>query len=178
MSKKTEHKDIKTTILILVIGLGLLIAGISGVVINRIGNKEYKASTDVRKISAVIVDYSARDSLDDHNNVEYTTYKFNVTYSVDGKRQKGKVEERVWARSFEKKYAYDKLRKGDTITVEVYKTSKGDYKLVPDGNGIDFLLYCAAIPIGLILAVITIKEVAGNDRKKKKKNEDEAISRQ
>ena len=34
----------------------------------------------------------------------------------------------------QKKYAYDKLRKGDTIDVEIYKTSKGEYKISPEGS--------------------------------------------
>lgn len=49
----------------------------------------------------------------------------------------------------QKKYAYDKLRKGDTIDVEIYKTSKGEYKISPEGSPVDFLLYCAAIPGGI-----------------------------
>jgi len=103
----------------------------------------YKNSTDIRKIPAVIDDFSTHDSKDDSGDVKYTTYKFKVSYVIDGKTYKGKCEERVWARSssYEKKYTYDKLRKGDTIDVEVYKTSKGDYKISPEGNPVDFLLY-------------------------------------
>lgn len=75
-----------------------------------------------------------------------------------------------------KKYTYDKLRKGDTIDVEVYKTSKGDYKLSPEGSPVDFLLYCAAIPVGLFFAVIMICDIAKDNRKKK--NENEMISKE
>ena len=63
------------------------------------------------------------------------------------------------------------MRKGDTIDVEVYKTSKGDYKLSPEGSPADFLLYCAAIPVGLFFVVIMICDIAKDNRKKKSENE-------
>mgnify|MGYP005949177991 CR=1 FL=1 len=124
MSKR--NKDIKMTIFIMVVGIGLIVAGIIGIITSRADSREYKNSTDIRKISAVIVDFSTQDDKDDSGDVRYTTYKFKVSYVIDGKTYKGKYEERVWSSSssYTKKYTYDKLRKGDTIDVEVYKTSK------------------------------------------------------
>ena len=169
MSKR--NKDIKMTIFIMVVGIGLIVAGVIGIVTSRIDSKEYKSSTDIRKISAVIVDFSTKDEKDDSGDVKYTTYKFKVSYAIDGKTYKGKYEERVWWSSYERKYTYDKLRKGDTVDVEVYKTSKGDYKLSPEGSPVDFLLYCAAIPVGLFFVVIMICDIAKDNRKKKSENE-------
>lgn len=169
MSKK--NKDIKMTIFIMVVGIGLIVAGVIGIVTSRIDSREYKASTDIRQIPAVIVDFSTQDDKDDSGDVRYTTYKFKVSYVIDGKTYKGKYEERVWWNSYEKKYTYDKLRKGDTVDVEVYKTSKGDYKLSPEGSPVDFLLYCAAIPVGLFFVVIMICDIAKDNRKKKSENE-------
>ena len=168
MSKK---KDIKMTIFIMVAGIGLIVAGIIGIITSRTDSREYKSSTDIRKISAAIDDFSTHDTKDDSGNVKYTTYKFKVSYVIDGKTYKGNYEERVWSSSYTKKYTYDKLRKGDTIDVEVYKTSKGDYKLPPEGNPVDFLLYCAAIPVGLFFIVIMICDIAKDNRKKKSENE-------
>lgn len=168
MSKK---KDIKMTIFIMVAGIGLIVAGIIGIITSRTDSREYKSSTDIRKISAAIDDFSTHDTKDDSGNVKYTTYKFKVSYVIDGKTYKGEYEERVWSSSYERKYAYDKLRKGDTIDVEVYKTSKGDYKLTPEGSPVDFLLYCAAIPVGLFLVVIMICDIVKDNRKKKSENE-------
>ena len=168
MSKK---KDIKMTIFIMVAGIGLIVAGIIGIITSRTDSMEYKSSTDIRKISAAIDDFSTHDTKDDSGNVKYTTYKFKVSYVIDGKTYKGEYEERVWSSSYERKYAYDKLRKGDTIDVEVYKTSKGDYKLTPEGSPVDFLLYCAAIPVGLFLVVIMICDIVKDNRKKKSENE-------
>ena len=171
MSKLREKKDIKMTIFIMVAGIALIVAGVIGIVTSRIDSREYKSSTDIRKIPAVIVDYSTQDDKKDSGDVRYTTYKFKVSYVIDGKTYKGKYEERVWSSSYERKYTYDKLRKGDTIDVEVYKTSKGDYKLSPEGNPVDFLLYCAAIPGGLFFVVIMICDIAKDNRKKKSENE-------
>lgn len=173
MSKLKEKKDIKMTIFIIVVGVSLIVAGIYGVVSSRIESRDYKNATDIRKLSAVIDDFSISDTKDDLGDVKYTTYKFKVSYVVDGKTYKGKYEERVWSSSssYTKKYTYDKLRKGDTIDVEVYKTSKGDYKLAPEGNPVGFLLYCAAIPVGLFFVVIMICDIAKDNRKKKSENE-------
>ena len=171
MSKIAEKKDIKMTIFIMVAGIGLIVVGVIGIVTSRIESRDYKNSADIQKISAVIVDFSTKDDKDDSGDVRYTTYKFKVSYVIDGKTYKGKYEERVWSSSYEKKYTYDKLRKGDTINVEVYKTSKGDYKLSPEGNPVDFLLYCAAIPVGLFFVVIMICDVEKGKRRKKSENE-------
>lgn len=171
MSKRKEKKDIKMTIFIMVAGVGLIVAGVIGIVTSRIDSREYKSSTDIRKISAVIVDFSTQDDKDDSGDVKYTTYKFKVSYVIDGKTYKGKCEERVWSSDYSKKYAYDKLRKGDTIDVEIYKTSKGEYKISPEGSPVDFLLYCAAIPGGIFLVVIMICDVAKDKRRKKSENE-------
>ena len=168
---KKEKKDTKMTIFIMVAGIGLIVAGVIGIVKSRIDSREYKTSTDIQKISAVIVDFSTYDSKDDSGDVKYTTYKFKVSYEIDGKTYKGNYEERIWSSNYERKYTYDKLRKGDTIAVEVYKTSKGDYKLSPEGNPVDFLLYCAAIPVGLFFVVIMICDIAKDNRKKKSENE-------
>lgn len=171
MSERKEKKDIKMTIFIMVVGIGLIVAGIIGIILSRTDSREYKSSADIRKISAVIDDFSTHDSKDDSGDVKYRTYKFKVSYVIDGKTYKGKYEERVWWNSYEKKYTYDKLRKGDTIDVEVYKTSKGDYKISPEGSPVDFLLYCAAIPVGLFFVVIMICDIAKDNRKKKSENE-------
>ena len=169
MSKR--KKDTKMTVFIMVVGICLMVAGVFGIVTSRIDSREYKNSTDIQKIPAAIVDFSTHDSKDDSGDVKYTTYKFKVSYVIDGKTYKGKYEERVWSSNYAKKYAYDKLRKDDTIDVEVYKTSKGDYKLSPEGNPVDFLLYCAAIPVGLFFVVIMICDIAKDNRKKKSENE-------
>ena len=171
MSKLKEKKDIKMTIFIIVVGVSLMVAGIYGVVSSRIESRDYKNSTDIRNISAVIDDFSTSDTKDDLGDVKYTTYKFKVSYVVDGKTYKGKYEERVWSNNPTKMHTFHKIKKGDKIPVEVYKNSKGQYKLTPEGNPVDFLLYCAAIPVGIFLVMIMVHELVNDDRKKKSENE-------
>lgn len=171
MSKIAEKKDIKMTIFIMVAGIGLIVAGIYGIVSSRIESRDYKNSTDIRNISAVIDDFSTSDTKDDLGDVKYTTYKFKVSYVVDGKTYKGKYEERVWSNNPTKMHTFHKIKKGDKIPVEVYKNSKGQYKLTPEGNPVDFLLYCAAIPVGIFLVMIMVHELVNDDRKKKSENE-------
>lgn len=171
MSKIAEKKDIKMTIFIMVAGIGLIVAGVIGIVTSRIESRDYKNSTDIQKISAVIVDFSTKDDKDDSGDVRYTTYKFKVSYVIDGKTYKGKYEERVWSNNPTKMHTFHKIKKGDKIPVEVYKNSKGQYKLTPEGNPVDFLLYCAAIPVGIFLVMIMVHELVNDDRKKKSENE-------
>ena len=171
MSKLKEKKDIKMTIFIIVCGVSLVVAGIYGIVSSRIESRDYKNSTDIRNISAVIDDFSTSDTKDDLGDVKYTTYKFKVSYVVDGKTYKGKYEERVWSNNPTKMHTFRKIKKGDKIPVEVYKNSKGQYKLTPEGNPVDFLLYCAAIPVGIFLVMIMVHELVNDDRKKKSENE-------
>lgn len=171
MSKLKEKKDIKMTIFIIVCGVSLVVAGIYGIVSSRIESRDYKNSTDIRNISAVIDDFSTSDTKDDLGDVKYTTYKFKVSYVVDGKIYKGKYEERVWSNNPTKMHTFHKIKKGDKIPVEVYKNSKGQYKLTPEGNPVDFLLYCAAIPVGIFLVMIMVHELVNDDRKKKSENE-------
>lgn len=90
MSKLKGKKDIKMTIFIMVVGVSLIVVGIYGVVSSRIESRDYKNSTDIRKISAVIVDFSTQDDKDDSGDVKYTTYKFKVSYVIDGKTYMGK----------------------------------------------------------------------------------------
>ena len=75
------------TIFIMVAGIGLIVAGVIGIVISRIDSREYKSSTDIRKISAVIVDFSTQDDKDDSGDVRYTTYKFKVSYGIPKKNR-------------------------------------------------------------------------------------------
>lgn len=171
MSKLKEKKDIKMTIFIIVCGVSLVVAGIYGIVSSRIESRDYKNSTDIRNVSAVIDDFSTSDTKDDLGDVKYTTYKFKVSYVVDGKTYKGKYEERVWSNNPTKMHTFHKIKKGDKIPVEVYKNSKGQYKLTPEGNPVDFLLYCAAIPVGIFLVMIMVHELVNDDRKKKSENE-------
>ena len=155
---KKKKKDIYS-VLALLVGIALIAAGIIGIISSRTDSYEYKNSTDIRKVDAVIDMFSTRDDKDDNGIVTVTTYKFDVSYTVDGKTYKGKYEERVYAKELTKKYNFDKLRRGDTVSVEVYKAKNGNYKISPEENPVYFLLYCAAIPVGIVVCAVVIYEM-------------------
>ncbi len=141
MSKLKRKKDIKMTIFIIVCGVSLVVAGIYGIVSSRIESRDYKNSTDIRNISAVIDDFSTSDTKDDLGDVKYTTYKFKVSYVVDGKKPiREKYEERVWSNNPTKKCTpFIKIKKGDKIPVEVYKKiPKDNINLPRRENPVDF----------------------------------------
>ncbi len=83
---KLKEKNIKMTIFIIVVGVSLIVMGIYGVVSSRIESRDYKNSTDIQKISSVIIDFLTSNSKDDSGDVKYTTYKFKVSYVIDGKK--------------------------------------------------------------------------------------------
>ena len=76
---KKKKKDIYSVLLLLA-GIGLIAAGIIGIISSRTDSREYKNSTDIQKISAVIDDISTHNTKDDSGDVKYTTYKFKVSY--------------------------------------------------------------------------------------------------
>ncbi len=60
---------------------------------------------------------------------------------------------------------YRDISSGDKVTVEVYRTGKGEYKLAPEGNPADFLLYCMAVVVGGFLTVVMTHSVVAPGKK-------------
>ena len=145
-------------------GIGLLVGGIIGVIASRIDANEYKNTADIRKVEAVIEEISSKDEKNDDNTIKGTDYRTKLSFIVDGKTFYGDYDFYASAHN-EKKPAYDQLKRGDTISVEVYKTSNGEYKISPDNNPFDFLLYCVAIPIGAFLIYVFVSDLFGKKSK-------------
>ena len=148
-----SRKNRRYSVLILLLGLGLIAAGIIGIITSRSDSIAYKNSTDIRKVDAVINAFSTRED-ESSGLVTETTFKFDVSYVIDGKTYKGRYEVRVKARDLAEMYYYGGLRRDDTISIEVYKTQKGSYKLSPDEGSGDILYYCAAIPVGVVITAV------------------------
>ena len=56
MEKNSSKKgDIKISLLGLLIGISLIVAGVYGIVSNKIENQEYKNSTDIRTVNACLL---------------------------------------------------------------------------------------------------------------------------
>ena len=62
MEKNSSKKgDIKISLLGLLIGISLIVAGVYGIVSNKIENQEYKNSTDIRTVNAVVEECRRKD---------------------------------------------------------------------------------------------------------------------
>ena len=127
----------------MLIGLVFLFATV-GLILSSVdrfvSSKEYKKSTDVRTITARVVDYDIKSSGDEYDD-DYK-YVTKLSYEVDGKEYTGK-------RTY-----YRDVSIGDEKEIEVYLTSRGKYKMKGDDDPLTFLLACIGIPAGLLLTFI------------------------
>ena len=182
MNEKPARKKIdKFAILGLFIGLGMIAAGIAGIVTSLAAADDYGNSTDIRTVDAVIetIERSEEkhkdeeDRFNEHTNYIETIHKMKVSYVVDGKTYQGRYDVTTYSDSPERDRFYHQLKAGDTISVEVYRSRNGEYKMSPDTSPVGFLLYLAAIPVGLVITAAMIydmvrpKEEPTNGKKKK-----------
>ena len=132
--KKEKRNNILYSVLGFVLGIAMCGIGIYGMILNRIESQEYKNTTDKREVIAVV----------DSRSVKYRT---KLAFEVDGKAYEG-----------EETYN-QKVYVGDKVKVEVYRTSKGIYKLRPYNNLVNFVFYCVAIPLGFIIAIASVYSI-------------------
>ena len=185
--KKKRKKIGKYDIIILLIGIGLMVAGIAGIVTSLAAADDYDNSTDIRTVDAVIETIERSEEVigekskgnnklmvDNINTFLETLHKMKVSYVVDGKTYQGRYNVTTYSDSQERDRFYHQLKAGDTIPVEVYRSRNGEYKIVDEEGPVNFLLYCAAIPVGLVITAAMIydmvcpKEEPTNGKKKKK----------
>lgn len=185
--KKKRKKIGKYDIIILLIGIGLMVAGIAGIVTSLAAADDYDNSTDIRTVDAVIETIERSEEVigekskgnnklmvDNINTFLETLHKMKVSYVVDGETYGGRYDVTTYSDSQERDQFYHQLKVGDTISVEVYRSRNGEYKIVDEEGPVNFLLYCAAIPVGLVITVAMIydmvcpKEEPTNGKKKKK----------
>lgn len=185
--KKKRKKIGKYDIIILLIGIGLMVAGIAGIVTSLAAADDYDNSTDIRTVDAVIEAIERSEEVigekskgnnklmvDNINTFLETLHKMKVSYVVDGETYGGRYDVTTYSDSQERDQFYHQLKVGDTISVEVYRSRNGEYKIVDEEGPVNFLLYCAAIPVGLVITAAMIydmvcpKEEPTNGKKKKK----------
>ena len=158
--KKINNYDI----LAILLGVGLLVAGVLGIVTSLTTADDYNNSDDIRTVDAVIEKIERgeekyedkEDRSNKYKNYVETIHKMKLSFVVDGKTHQGKYYYRTFSYDRERDQFYNQLKRGDTIPVDVYKSRDGTYKVSPDNNPVDFLLYCAAIPVGLIITAVII----------------------
>ena len=187
MDKPARKKIDKYDILGLLVGLILMGAGIAGIVTSLAATDDHDNSTDIRTVDAVIerIERSKKVigekskgnnklMVDNINTFLETYHKMKVSFVVDGKTYGGRYACYTYSDNPERDQFYNQLEKGDTIPVEVYRSRNGKYKIVDEEGPVNFLLYCAAIPVGLVITAAMIcdmvrpKEEPTNGKKKKK----------
>ena len=104
-----------------------------------------------REVIAVVESCREIDNSDDKDknkkNSRSVKYRTKLAFEVDGK-------------SYEGEETYNqKIYVGDKVKVEVYRTSKGIYKLRPYNNLVNFVFYCVAIPFGFIIAIASVYSI-------------------
>ena len=185
--EKKRKKIGKYDVIILLIGIGLMVAGIAGIVTSLDAADDYDNSTDIRTVDAVIETIERSEEVigekskgnnklmvDNINTFLETLHKMKVSYVVDGETYGGRYDVTTYSDSQERDQFYHQLKVGDTISVEVYRSQNGEYKIVDEEGPVNFLLYCAAIPVGLVITAAMIydmvcpKEEPTNGKKKKK----------
>lgn len=162
--KQKRKKIGKYDVFILLIGIAVMVVGIAGIVININTVEDYSNSTDIRTVDAVIetIERSRvkhedeEDRFNKHTNYIETTHKMKVFYVVDGKTYRDRYDVTTYSDNRERDQFYHQLKTGDTIPVEVYKSRNGEYKIADPASPVDFLYYCIAIPVGLIVTAVSI----------------------
>ena len=149
--KKEKRNNILYSVLGFVLGIAMCGIGIYGMILNRIESQEYKNTTDKREVIAVVESCREIDNSDDKDknkkNSRSVKYRTKLAFEVDGKAYEG-----------EETYN-QKVYVGDKVKVEVYRTSKGIYKLRPYNNLVNFVFYCVAIPLGFIIAIASVYSI-------------------
>ena len=185
--EKKRKKIGKYDVIILLIGIGLMVAGIAGIVTSLAAADDYDNSTDIRTVDAVIETIERSEKVigekakgnnklmvDNINTFLETLHKMKVSFVVDGETYGGRYDVTTYSDSKERDQFYHQLKAGDTIPVEVYRSRNGEYKIADEEGPVNFLLYCAAIPVGLVITAAMIydmvrpKEEPTNGKQKKK----------
>lgn len=150
----SEEKAHKEEIGALILSIIIIIAGIGGMIYTKRLSWEYKNSTDVRTMDALVYSCKQTDEKDDDGDRK-EKYKVRFTYEIDGTTYD------------DFKTCYKKMKKGDTVPITVYRNSKGQYKLEPGPTPVYFLAFAAMIPLGLIGCVVLSKDIIKYYREEK-----------
>lgn len=152
MSGERTATNIIAGVLVWVAALGLLAYGVYGIVSGRMDNAEYNSSSDVRKVKAIVTELVRKEYKDDDGDIN-VDYRVTYAYEVDGTVYTGKDT------------YYRHIDVGDILTIEVYRTSDGEYKEKPDGNPVMFLVWCGCAVVGAILTVSLVSGAVKGRRK-------------
>lgn len=168
MNKNSTNPKIEaSSIIALLLGIGFIAVGVFNIITLRVDAKEYNKATDIRTVDAlveacdVIYDKDSKDeweyfsvSLHPADQWEIVAYDLKISFVVDGNPCTAKGIVSTHNDAFQ-----EDIQKGDTITIEVYQTSAGQYKISPDNNPIDFLIACCLIPLGAVFSLALVYDL-------------------
>lgn len=146
MNKESAKKKVGfSSIVALILGIGFIAVGIYNIITLRLDAKEYKNTTDIRTVDALVLEAHPYKSKDSYGRIEIKSYALKISFKVDGKTYTTKGEIFPDDPAF-----HNNILPGETIPFEVYRTSNGMYKTLPQNNPVDFLLACLMIPLGAV----------------------------
>ena len=150
MKSKEQNSKRKNTILFLVVDIALVLAGLYGIFVSLTGGMEYVNSPDKRIINAEVISVKHTFERDDDGDLTGEKWTATLRYTVDGKEYttKGTYSTETYS--------------GETVQIEVYKTSKGEYK-VSSPSTLGFVLSAAVLLFG------TMGLITENKSRQKKK---------
>lgn len=168
MNRNSTNPKIETSsIIALLLGIGFIAVGVFNIITLRVDAKEYNKATDIRTVDAlvekceVIYDKDSKDeweyfslSLKPADPWEIVAYALEISFVADGKPYTAKGNVSPHNNAFR-----EDIQKGDTIEIEVYRTSTGQYKISPDNNPIDFLIACCLIPLGAVFSLALVYDL-------------------
>lgn len=145
-SKKQKTKSKKgNIILFVVIDIVLVLVGVYGIFVSSTGGMEYINSPDKRIVNAKVVSVKHTYDKDDDGDITGEKWIATLRYTVDDKEYKTKVQ-----------YSTETYR-GETVRIEVYKTSKGEFK-VSGTSTIGFIISASVLLFGTVGLITENKE--------------------
>lgn len=146
LSDKAQNKVV--CVFLLIGSIWLVVYGITHIFFSI----EYKLSSDVRQVTAVVKDYQISVKTDEKGD-EVVKYHAILSFEVDGKTYTGKD---VFSRD---------ISRGDEVTEKAYRALNGEYKLYTGDIG-DNITSVMMIPAGIIISIFLIYEIFGKSKEK------------
>lgn len=136
-SKKQISEERKNKIIFLILEIVLVLAGLYGIFVSSTGGMEYVNSPDKRIVNAEVIRVKHTYERDDDGDSTREKWAATLRYTVDGKEYttKGTYSTETYS--------------GETVRIEVYKTSKGEYK-VSGTNEFGFVISASVLLFGAI----------------------------
>ena len=146
LSDKAQNKVV--CVFLLIGSIWLVVYGVTHV----FSSIEYKLSSDVRKVTAVVKDYQISVKTYE-NGDEDVKYHAILSYEVDGKNYTGKDV-----------FSND-ISRGDEVTEKAYLALNGEYKLYTGNIDVN-ISSVMMIPLGIIISIFLIHEIFGKNKEK------------